>query len=77
MDLTRSPAPCRCAAAADDSRIGPAAAAWADTDEFKSRPTDQPSRATIEGLSSLITEMAALARVGKERGEPMYLMMGL
>jgi len=64
-------------ATADDSRIGPAAAAWADTDEFKSRPTDQPSRATIDELSGLVAEMAAMARVAKERVEPMYLMMGL
>jgi hypothetical protein len=64
-------------AAADDSRIGLAAAAWAETDEFKSRPTDQPSCATIDGLTGLLAEMAALARVGKERAEPMYLMASL
>jgi hypothetical protein len=64
-------------AAADDSRIGPVAAAWADTDEFKARPSDQPSRATIDELSGLLAEMAGLARVGKERAEPMYLMVGL
>ena len=64
-------------AALDDSRVGPAGAAWADTDEFKARPSDKPSRADIEDLSGAIMAMAALARFSKERGDPVFLMMGL
>ena len=61
----------------EDSRIREVAAAWADTDEFKVRPSDKPSKADIEDLSMAIGEMSSLARVSKGRGEPMFLMMGL
>ncbi len=63
--------------ALEPPRVGDVAAAWADTDEFKVRPSDKPSRADIEDLATLIPEMAALARMSKERGEPLFLMMGL
>jgi hypothetical protein len=61
----------------EDSRIREFGAAWADTDEFKLRPSDKPSKADIEDLSMAIGEMSSLARVSKERAEPMFLMMGL
>jgi hypothetical protein len=61
----------------EDSRIPVVAAAWADTDEFKVRPSDKASPAVIEGLSGGLAEMRELVQVGSERGEPMFLMMGL
>lgn len=64
-------------ASLEDSRIPVVAAAWADTDEFKIRPSDRPSSAVIDDLSVVLAEMRGLAQVGRERGEPMFLMMGL
>jgi hypothetical protein len=63
--------------ALEDGRIPAVAAAWADTDEFKVRPSDKASPAVIEELSGGLAEMRGLAQVGRERDEPMFLMMGL
>jgi hypothetical protein len=54
-----------------------AAAAWADTDEFKLQPRDKPSRRDIDELAGLLAEMSRLARLSRESGNPMYLMMSL
>jgi hypothetical protein len=61
----------------EDSRIPAVAAAWSDTDEFKVRASDKPSPAVVHDLSGVLAEMRRLAQVGKDRGEPMFLMMGL
>lgn len=61
----------------EDIRIPVVAAEWADTDEFKVRPSDKASPADIEDLSARLAEMRGLAQVGRQRGEPAFLMMGL
>jgi hypothetical protein len=61
----------------EDSQIPAAAAAWADTDEFKVLPSDKASPAVIDDLSGGLAEMRGLAQVGRERGDPIFLMMGL
>jgi len=61
----------------EEGRIPGVAAAWADTDEFKVRPSDRASIAVIEELSPALSEMRGLAQTSRERGEPTFLMMGL
>jgi len=53
-----------------------AAARWADTDEFKLRPTDRPRPEDIAALTVILGDMADLARM-LEPGQSMYLLMAL
>jgi hypothetical protein len=50
---------------------------WADTDEFKIRPTDPVRPKDIQDLTQLLGDMAALARHSRESGTPTYLLMSL
>ena len=54
-----------------------AAARWADTDEFKLRPTDPPRQQDIEDLTGRLAAMTGLARVSKQEGKPMFLLLSL
>jgi hypothetical protein len=53
------------------------ASQWADTAEFKLRPTDPPRPRDIEDLTRLLDDMTALARRSRESAKPMFLMMSL
>jgi hypothetical protein len=54
-----------------------AAARWADTDEFKLRPTDPPRQQDIEDLTWRLAAMTGLARVSKQEGKPTFLLLSL
>jgi hypothetical protein len=54
-----------------------AARAWADTDEFKVRPSDPPRPRDVGDLTALLAEMAELANRSLRDGQPLYLLMGL
>jgi hypothetical protein len=54
-----------------------AAARWADTDEFKLRPTDPPRQQDIEDLTGRLAAMIDLAGVSKRDGTPMFLLLSL
>jgi hypothetical protein len=54
-----------------------AAARWADTDEFKLRPTDPPRQQDIEDLTERLAAMTALARASKHEDKPMFLLLSL
>lgn len=54
-----------------------AAVEWADTDELKLRPTDRPRPRDIADLTTLLKDMATLARQSRQDGKPMFLMMSL
>ena len=53
------------------------AARWADTDEFKLRPTDPPRQQDIEDLTGRLAAMTGLARVSKQEGKPTFLLLSL
>ena len=53
------------------------AANWADTDEWKPRPSDAPDLRVIDGLAGLLPSMTSLAQESQGSGRPMYLLMGL
>jgi hypothetical protein len=57
--------------------IEAAARSWADTDEFKMNPTDEPDIETVADLSESLTEFVQLARIARQQGKPMYTMMSL
>ena len=61
----------------DPDRVGAAAARWADTDEFKMRPSDPPRPEHIDDLAGRITAMADLARLSRWAGKPMFLLLSL
>ena len=61
----------------DPERGAAAAARWADTDEFKMRPTDPPRPKDIEDLAGRIAVMARLARQSQRVGKPMFLLLSL
>ena len=54
-----------------------AAGAWADTDEFKVRPSDPPRPQDVADLTGLLAAMAELAKRSLRDGQPLYLLMGL
>jgi hypothetical protein len=54
-----------------------AGARWADTDEFKLRPTDPPRQQDIVDLTGRLAAMTGLARVSKQEGKPMLLLLSL
>jgi hypothetical protein len=54
-----------------------AAARWADTDEFKLRPTDPPRQQDIEDLTGRLAPMTGLARMSKHEDKPMFLLLSL
>ena len=58
-------------------RAGAVAEAWADTDEFKARPTDSPDPQLVAGLAVLLPAMADFARTSIEGGTPVFLLMSL
>lgn len=58
-------------------RASSTARAWADTDEFKLKPTDVPRDEDVADLTELLIEMVELARRSRQDGKPMYLLMGL
>jgi hypothetical protein len=64
-------------AALDPARIREIAANWADTDEWKPRPSDAPDLRVIDGLAGLLPSMTSLAQESQGSGRPMYLLMGL
>ena len=57
--------------------VAAAARAWADTDEFKVRPSDPPRPRDVGDLTALLAEMAELANRSLRDGQPLYLLMGL
>jgi hypothetical protein len=58
-------------------RAGSVASAWADTDEFKARPTDRPGQEDIRALTGLLVEIADIARFAHSTDRYLYLLMSL
>lgn len=54
-----------------------AAARWADTDEFKPRPTDPPRQQDIEDLTGRLAAMTSLAKVSQQDDKPIFLLLSL
>jgi hypothetical protein len=61
----------------EPDRVGRVAAAWADTDEFKMRPSDRPRPEDVAQLTALLHDLVGLARGSAEENKPMYLLMSL
>jgi hypothetical protein len=49
--------------------------AWADTNEFKVRPSDPPRPQDVADLTMLLTAMAGLAKRSLLDGQSLYLLM--
>jgi hypothetical protein len=54
-----------------------AAGAWADTDEFKVRPSDPPRPQDVADLTGLLNWMTELSKRSLQDGQPVYLLMAL
>ena len=61
----------------DADKAAPVAHAWADTDEWKGRPSESADPGLVAGLTVLLPEMATFALSSLQAGTPVYLLMSL
>jgi hypothetical protein len=61
----------------DPDGVAAAAARWADTAEFKLRPTDPPRQQDIDDLTGRLAAMRSLAALSLRDDKPMFLLLSL